>query len=215
MKKLYIMMVILASSVMAMNAQNLTARAFIKMDNVSLQLRESAEFNAGYTSGYCISNNNQKGMSAYVNGNRYVQWGSNNLEGLALEILPATAEETLTFSNVIGTLYLVDNVAKKCKLIVDGESYTFTATAGASVADRFYISKTEVVYQTEFVCQVAEGLSFHGDQDYTGLQVLDENDQVVEAAFDLAAGEDKVVAIATAGRYYVLNGTQKIFFVVR
>ncbi len=214
MKKIFIMMTMLLASITSILAVDYTARVYITMDEVQLKLRESSSFTPGMT-GYTLTNPNENGISAYIGTARYVQYGTNELDGLALEVNAAAANETLTFANVTGTLYLVDNVAKKCKLIVDGESYDFTATAGASVADRFYISKTAVAFQTEFVCQVAEGLSFHGDQDYTGLQVLDENDNVIEAAFDLAAGEDKVVAIATAGRYYVLNGTQKIFFVVR
>ncbi len=215
MKKIFLMAALLVSGFIASYAIDYTATAFITMDGVALKLRQSDSFNAGYNNGACVHNNNTNGLSAYVNGERYVQWGENDLDGLALEFNAAATDETLTFANVTGTLYLVDNVAKTSKLIVDGENYPFAATAGVSVADRFYISKTEVVFQTEFVCQVEGGLSFHGDQDYTGLQVLDENGAVVEAAFDLAAGEDKLVAIPNAGRYYVLNGAQKIFFVVR
>ena len=215
MKKLYVMMAMLCAGILSSYAVDFTSRAYLEMDGVQLKLRENASFAATGEYGYVASNNNAKGISAYVDDHRYIQWGTNDLNGLLLEIQPASASETINFSSVIGTLYLVDNVAKTSKLIVDGENYPFAATAGVSVADRFYISKTEVVFQTEFVCQVEGGLSFHGDQDYTGLQVLDENGAVVEAAFDLAAGEDKLVAIPNAGRYYVLNGAQKIFFVVR
>ena len=215
MKKIFLMAALLVSGFIASYAIDYTATAFITMDGVTLKLRQSDSFNAGYNNGACVHNNNANGLSAYVNGERYAQWGEKNLDGLALEFNAAAANETLTFSDVIGDLYLVDNVAKQCKKIENGESYSFTATAGESVADRFYISKTEVIFQTEFVCQVAGGLSFHGDQAYNGLQVFDENDGIVEAAFDLAAGEDKLVDIANPGKYYILNGEQKIVFVVR
>ncbi len=215
MKKTFFMIAMLFASIMSGFAVDYTATAYITMDGKQLKLRESASFAAGVDETYSVTNLNENGISAYNGGARYLQYATQNLDGLALEFKAAAADETLTFSNVLGTLYLVDNVAKTSKLIVDGENYPFTATAGVSVADRFYISKTAVAFQTEFVCQVAGGLSFHGDKAYTGLQVLDENDVVVEAAFDLAAGEDKFVAIAAAGRYYIKNGEQKIYFVVK
>ena len=208
-------MAMLFAGIVSGLAVDYTATAFITMDGNQMKLRESATFAAGVDGTYSVTNVNENGISAYYGNARYLQFATNNLDGLALQIRPASVNETLTFSNVSGTLYLVDNVAKKCQQIVNGESYSFTATAGASVADRFYISKTEVIFQTEFVCQVAGGLNFHGDQAYTGLQILDENDVVVEDAFNLAAGEDKFVAIAAAGRYYIKNGEQKIYFVVR
>ena len=124
------------------------------------------------------------------------------------------AQYTITASQVIGdALVLYDKATGKTKDMVEGATYTFEAAANSAIADRFVINPSHV--QTAFVCQVAGGLSFHGDQAYTGLQVLDENDVVVEAAFDLAAGEDKFVAIAAAGRYYIKNGEQKIYFVVK
>ena len=140
----------------------------------------------------------------------------------------AIADQAIGFGTVDETEYIIsvdnvitgstafklyDKVTDQTHTLVDGYSFEITAAANSRIEDRFVINPSAT--QTEFVCQVPAGLSFHGDQDYTGLQVLDENDNVIEAAFDLAAGEDKVVAIATAGRYYVLNGTQKIFFVVR
>ncbi len=208
-------MAMLFAGIVSGLAVDYTATAFITMDGNQMKLRESATFSAGVDGTYSVTNLNENGISAYYGGARYLQFATNDLEGLNLEIHAAVSNETLTFSNVIGTLYLVDNVAKQCKPIVEGDSYTFTATAGASVADRFYISKTEVVFQTEFVCQVDGGLSFHGDVAYSGLVIYNENGNEVEPAFDLAVGEDKFVAIAAAGRYYIKNGDQKIFFVVR
>lgn len=142
----------------------------------------------------------------------YITTDENLLNDLPIGFKTSSETDyTLTVSELVGNVKFIDPKTGAAITLTGSESWNLTATEIAAAAVRINPSAV----QTEFVCQVPAGLSFHGDQDYTGLQVLDENDQVVEAAFDLAAGEDKVVAIATAGRYYVLNGTQKIFFVVR
>ena len=152
---------------------------------------------------------------ALVGTDKYEIFTANSYADFTLGIKTYTdTEYTFKASDVTGdALVLYDKATGKTKDMVEGATYTFEAAANSAIADRFVINPSNV--QTAFVCQVAGGLSFHGDQAYTGLQVLDENDVVVEAAFDLAAGEDKFVAIAAAGRYYIKNGEQKIYFVVK
>ena len=146
----------------------------------------------------------------YADAKKYRIYVATSLEGVKLGYkVPATGDYTLTVSEVLGT---INFVAPDGNLVVleDGQSWNVNATV-AEVNAAYTINPI----QTEFVCQVAGGLNFHGDHAYTGLQVFDENDGIVEAAFDLAAGEDKFVAIAVPGKYYILNGEQKIYFVIR
>ena len=128
-----------------------TSRVFITMDGVDLRLREDSTYTAGQA-GATMAFSNTNGAYAYVAGTTYEQYGTNNLEGLAIGYNAATATETITFTKVIGTLYLVDNVAKACTPITEDGTYTFTATAGTAVNDRFYITKTPVAFQTEPLC---------------------------------------------------------------
>ena len=153
---------------------------------------------------------------AFVDPAKYEIFTANSYSNFTLGI--KTYKDTVyTFkaSNVAGDAFvLYDILTGEKKDMKEGATYTFEIAAKdttSTIEDRFIINPI----QTEFVCQVAGGLYFHGDQAYTGLQVLAENGDVVEAAFDLAKGKDKFVAIADTGKYYILNGEKKIFFVVR
>ncbi len=221
MKKIIISMIVLAASL------NLAAQTVLSQATFTLKGNTSNE--SGYAvialvsdadaDSYCASlyegSFSDATVATYVEkgSSKYQIYATNNaedLKDLALKFkVGDDTEYTLTASGVQGSDIKIGGIA------VDN-SFSLTLhknAAGTGMEEEVVINPSAT--QTEFVCQVPAGLSFHGDQDYTGLQVLDENDNVIEAAFDLAAGEDKVVAIATAGRYYVLNGTQKIFFVVR
>ena len=206
MKKIFLTMTMLVASITSILAADYTARAYITMDDVQLKLRESASFTPGITT-YTLTNPNDNGISAYVAGTRYQQYGSNNIDGLTLEINAASANETLTFANVIGTLYLVDNVAKKCQLMANGESYAFTATVGVSVADRFYISKTYVAFQTDPVCYRDGELTVNGGTTGTSVRIVDMNDVEKVAATAVAAdaiGQEIDITALNAGEQYQL-----------
>ena len=147
-----------------------------------------------------------------VNGANYRIYVTNDADE-EISVAFKTNEDvsyTLSVSEVTGTINFRSpdgNVV----VLADGQSWTLTKAEVDAL--NLFVNPSNV--QTAFVCQVAGGLSFHGDIAYSGLVIYDENDNEVVAAFDLAVGEDKVVAIAAAGRYYIKNGDQKIFFVVR
>lgn len=214
MKKVFFSLLVLAASINAM--ATVTARAKLTLTNgttsnaVVVVLDDEATALSSvelYEGGMGAPT-----LAPYISADakKYRIYVATSLEDVKLGYkVPATGDYTLSVSEVTGT---INFIAPDGSLVVlaDGQSWNVTATE-TEVNAAFTINPT----QTAFVCQVAGGLSFHGDQAYTGLQVLDENDVVVEAAFDLAAGEDKFVAIAAAGRYYIKNGEQKIYFVVR
>lgn len=222
MKKIFMSLLVIAASLNIM-AYNVTSHVVLTLsgansgeaNNIILNIVDES-ISAGTHLLYDGSfGTNDAYIYAYDGASKYDQYTTTDLTNFQLGIQAGQAEVyTITASGVVGTPIKLYNKTTGEKIdMVDGASITLTATAAGALNDIIVVNPVSA--QTEFVCQVPAGLSFHGDQDYTGLQVLDENDNVIEAAFDLAAGEDKVVAIATAGRYYVLNGTQKIFFVVR
>lgn len=144
MKKLFTILSLLLAGLTSGFAEDYSAKASITMDGMTLKLRERADYNDGFTNGACVSDNNQVAMAAYVNGTRYIQWGCKNLEGLRLAVKSTAQTFNLTFSSVIGTLYIIDTRDGSSTLIVDGESKEYAIYAseiGNDIVDRFYISK--------------------------------------------------------------------------
>lgn len=221
MKKVIMSLLVLAASMTAMAAY--TSKATLTLTGTTSG--ETCELVIAATTDYskadmcAIMNMDYRVVALYAleGTNKYQLYGDATISDLALGFMAgAETDYIIKATNVEGAenFVLYDAVSGVKTTLTDGTVYPFvTDGTAATILDRFVINPSHV--QTAFVCQVAGGLSFHGDQAYTGLQVLDENDQVVEAAFDLAAGEDKFVAIAAAGRYYIKNGEQKIYFVVK
>lgn len=207
MKKLFILSAMLIAGLTSSFAQNYTARAFIKMDGQELRLRESAAFNDGFTNGACVSDNNNAGMAAYVSGARYSQWGCNDLEGLTLAFVPAAAECQLTFSNVIGDLYLVDALTGVRTHIVDGEGLTFqveAAQVGQNIADRFSISKIGEVEPQ--ICHEGQLLKV---TNYNGIVKVDDDE------YQVAGNLDIDIANLSAGHHTVNFDGQNLIINVR
>ncbi len=106
-------------------------------------LIEKTELNSGFNKGYCAEikmEDREVALYAIFNGKNYQTFGSNDLDGLAFGVMTDVATEyTISFSNVEGKLYLVDG--EKFIEITEGGSYTFTAAANQTIADRFSISK--------------------------------------------------------------------------
>ena len=190
----------------ASSSANMTIRVVDDANPVSATLYEDTTFAGNPTTAYIYAVDGSKHYQIYkVNAASNIKLGIGTI---------ADETYTITASNVklgAAAMTLYDEETHQTHILNEGESFTFTAATKTRIEDRFIINPI----QTEFVCQVAGGLYFHGDQAYTGLQVLAENGDVVEAAFDLAKGKDKFVAIADTGKYYILNGEKKIFFVVR
>ena len=220
MKKIFFSLLVLAASMNIM-AIDYTAKAKLTLRGVTSG--EECYFVIAETNYTPLSaligemNMDYRSLALYVSadGKKYQTYAAASLNDIALGLMTSTETNyVITFSDVIGSMTLYDKATATPTPIVGGDSYAFTTDGtAATILDRFVINPSSV--QTAFVCQVDGGLSFHGDIAYSGLVIYDENDQEVEPAFDLAVGEDKVVAIAAAGRYYIKNGDQKIFFVVR
>lgn len=209
MKKLFILSAMLIAGLTSSFAQDYSARAFIKMDGQQLKLRERADYNATpeFTNGPCVSDNNNAGMAAYVSGTRYIQWGCNDLEGLTLAFVPAAAECQLTFSNVIGDLYLVDALTGVRTHIVDGEGLTFqveAAQVGQNVADRFSISKIGEVEPQ--ICHEGQLLKV---TNYNGIVKVDDDE------YQVAGNLDIDIANLSAGHHTVNFDGQDLIINVR
>ena len=144
MKKLFISLLAIAATVNAMAALSYEAKATLKLQSTTSQTCEvTLAQMAGSVSKYCAEMNmSGRKVALYVmdNSKNYEIFAANDLDGAALGVLTDEATEyTITFSDVIGKLYLVDG--EKYIEIVEGGSYTFKAEANQTIADRFSISK--------------------------------------------------------------------------
>ena len=146
MKKLFISLLAIAATINAM-AIDYTAKAKITLNS---QNGESCYFTVGASADATISQYNAPmnmtnrvvAMYAISGAEKYQLFYAADLEGLALGLMTnAETNYTVNFSNVIGTLYLIDAVANKSILITEGGSYAFTAEANQTIADRFSIAK--------------------------------------------------------------------------
>lgn len=149
MKKLFISLLAMAATLNAMALDiNYSAKATLGLKaNTSEQ---TCNFTLGETdfaqaNKLCAEINmegRQVALYAIANSKNYQIYANADVEGLPLGFLTnADTEYTITFSNVIGTLYLVDAVANKTTEITAGGSYAFTAEANQTIADRFSITK--------------------------------------------------------------------------
>lgn len=147
MKKVFIIATLLVAGFATSFAVEYTAKAKIAYNGTTLTLREAATYSDGFDNGSDALLYNTKGIEVAQEiagqGNQWIQWASNNLEGVKIGFKAnAAGEQTFSFSGVVGTLYLVDG--EKYILITEGGSYTFNAEE-ADVADwnttRFSIVK--------------------------------------------------------------------------
>ena len=147
MKKLFISLLAMAATLNAM-ALDCTAVAKMKLtsnngeicDNI--YVGETADPDASF---YCATMNmtgRKIALYTIANSKQYQKYYAADVEGATLGLLTnADTEYTINFSGVTGTLYLVDAVANKYTEITEGGSYTFTAEANQTIADRFSITK--------------------------------------------------------------------------
>ena len=209
MKKLFVSMCLLVAGVVSAFAVDYTAKVYVTMGTSQVKVRESASFNDGYTSGSCSVDANGTGVVVYnviPEGERWSQWGSSNVEGLQLAFTPTATDVTFTFSNVTGTLYLVDANDASRTLITEGGSYNFTVAAGDlnnAINNRFSLSK--LAYIGREICHRYGKLQVTGsngetvkvlNMDGTATSIADTNittDAQVEIDLaGLAAGQYKV-----------------------
>ena len=143
MKKILISMMLIAGITTAF-AADVTTRAKITLGSSSITVRESADLSDAEESGYDAPLFGTSAITVSASGKDWVEWGTNNLEGVKIAFTPAAENVSFAFSNVKGDLYLVDKTANKRHKIVAGEPYAFTVAAsevGTANANRFYISK--------------------------------------------------------------------------
>ena len=147
MKKFFIILSLLMVGMISGSAQTLTAKAYMTMDGQQLKLRERADYAVADPQA-TASDYNNVGVAAYYAGVRYVQFGTNDLEGLPLSVIvPAhTNSITITFNVVDGTqLYLVDATDDSRTPINAGENVNYTVDDeedAYAINNRFSISKS-------------------------------------------------------------------------
>ena len=147
MKKIFITLTLLVAGIVSSFAVDYTARVFVTMGSSQVKIREAATLNDGYTAGYCVLDANGTGVVVYNNiteGSRWSQWGCKDIEGIKLAFTPTATSVSFSFSDLVGTLYLVDATDGSRTPIVAGTPYNFTVAAGevgTAINDRFSISK--------------------------------------------------------------------------
>lgn len=147
MKKLFIALLAMAATMNAM-AIDYTAKAKLLLTSNSgetceMTIAQTDDPDAAY---YCTQINMKNrlvAIYAIANSKNYQIYANADVEGLPLGFLTnADTEYTISFSDVIGKLYLVDAVEDKFIEITEGGSYAFTAEANQTIADRFSIAKS-------------------------------------------------------------------------
>lgn len=147
-KSIMLFAMVMASMSVAFAAHTYTAKTNISMGVSTLKLRECVDFSNAYDNGYDAENVNAGGVNVYSvlpQGNRWMNWYTNDLENTALGFTPEATSVTFTFATVTGTpLYLVDANDGSRTLITEGGTYNFTVAAGevgTQINNRFSISK--------------------------------------------------------------------------
>lgn len=148
MKKILFSTAILFIGIATSYAADLTCRAKITMGLSTVTVRESADYSADvFDNGADAAEYNAGGIVVFetLNAqNRWAQWATNDIEGVKLAFTPTATDVTFTFSSVIGTVYLRDEVTHTSTLIVSGNTYNFTvedAEVGVENTTRFYLTK--------------------------------------------------------------------------
>ena len=148
MKKFFIVLSLLMVGVISGFAQTLTAKAYMTMDGQQLKLRERADYVVADPQA-TASDYNNVGVAAYYAGVRYVQFGTDDLEGLPLSVIVPmeTNSINIVFNVAEGTqLYLVDASDGSRTPINAGENKVYAVnyeSAAYAVNDRFSISKLQ------------------------------------------------------------------------
>ena len=148
MKKILFSTAILFIGIATSYAADLTCRAKITMGLSTVTVRESADYSADvFDNGADAAEYNAGGIVVFetLNAqNRWSQWATNDVEGVKLAFTPTANDVTFTFSSVIGTVYLRDEVTHTSTLIAAGSTYAFTvedAEVGVENTTRFYLTK--------------------------------------------------------------------------
>ena len=185
MKKLFILSAMLIAGLTSSFAQELTAKAYISMDGTTLKLRERADYVVAEPQA-TASDYNNVGAAALYNGARYIQFGTNDLEGLALSVVvPANATAiTLSFSSVAGTpLYILDAQDGSRTLIEANGSKEYEvipSNAASTINDRFSISKIGEVEPQ--ICHEGQLLKV---TNYNGIVKVDDDEYQVAGNLDI------------------------------
>ena len=147
MKKLFFSFALVIASIATVAAQEYTARVIISMGTPKVTIRERADYSDAFDDGSDVAKYTAGGIvvAATLDGQtRWAQWATNDIEGVKLAFTPTATDVTFTFSSVIGTVYLRDEVTHTSTLIVSGNTYNFTVEAaevGVENTTRFYLTK--------------------------------------------------------------------------
>jgi len=215
MKKLFVSLLVIAASLNVM-AIDITAKAQLtlkgnttnKTDN--LYLVQASDLQDGLNTGYCaaVPSLATKAVAfyAYFGGAEYASFGTKDLGTLAFGVKTnADTEYTLTATNVIGTLYIYDEVAKKYFELKENEAYAFTATANETNTTRFHLAAAPAP-AVPGICHQNGRLEFTA---YEGASVqvvgYEDNTVVAVPATDITLAYQEIdLATLAAGQYLVI-----------
>ena len=196
MKKIIFSLVLLAAGMTAFADPSARVKIAINTSSVTVREDVTPEVFEAFGNPAIVIN---------VGGTRYAQWQGADVEGLAIEYMPKAESFNLTFSSVIGDLYLYDKVANTRTKIVDGATYAVTATAEevaakAYIAGRFAISKIaepKPIFNNDQLTI----LGFAGKK----VKVAKADGTIVEAEKTLASDNEVIDLSAQAAGRYVMT----------
>ena len=148
MKKVFASLLMIAATVSAF-AIDYTAKATLTLKNTNgdeCQITIAQMDDATKAAQLCAEMNmDYRDIAFYVlDTKKYEIYASTNLGDLAFGLKVNNYKDyTLTATNVVGTIYLYDEVAKKTFTLKENAVYSFEATANAE--DRFHLTATAPV----------------------------------------------------------------------
>ena len=206
MKKVFASLLMIAATVSAF-AIDYTAKATLTLKNNNgdeCKVTIAQVEDAATAKTLCAQMNmDYRDIAFYVlDTKKYEIYASTNLGDLAFGLMVNNDNNyTLTATNVVGTLYLYDEVAKKNFTLKDNAVYSFTATANAD--DRFHLTATAPV---PGICHQNGRLEFTA---YTGASVqvvgYEDNTVVAVPATDITLDYQEIdLAKVADGQYLVI-----------
>ncbi len=182
--------------------------------NSVVKLREHADFTNAFDNSYDSPNPNPSGINVYsvlTEDSRWMSWYTNDLEGTVLGFTANNGESyTMTFTNVSGTLYLLDAVTGTRTLLTENGTYPFTVATnlvGTTINDRFTITKIDAP-SAPSICHQYGKLAITGHNGET--VSIKEMDGTATSIEDRTLTEDyvEIDLAALNGKYRVTVGTE-------
>ena len=211
MKKIFAVLLIFAATVNVFGAYTYTAKATLTLDSKGgdqciMTIAQSDDATISKLSAHMNMDYRQIAFYAISGGDKYEIFANTDLATLAFGLMTnAETDYTLTATNVVGTLYIYDEVDKKYFTLTEGAVYTFTATANETNTTRFHLAAAPAP-AVPGICHQNGRLEFTA---YEGASVqvvgYEDNTVVAVPATDITLAYQEIdLATLAAGQYLVI-----------